>query len=71
MVRGAIYLRRREYEKAVAAFTEAIRLNPNLDQAFRGRAAAKKVLEDTSGAQRRLESCLGTETLVWCRRSPP
>jgi Flp pilus assembly protein TadD len=45
-----IHLHRKEYEKAVADFTEAIRLRPTYDQPYKNRAAAKKALGDTAGA---------------------
>jgi serine/threonine protein kinase len=48
--RGVIYLRRKEYEKAIPDFTEAIRLRPAFVQAYENRAAAKKALRDTVGA---------------------
>ena len=53
--RGVIYLRRKEYQKAISDFTEAIRLNPALDQPYQNRAAARKALGDTAGANADLE----------------
>jgi serine/threonine protein kinase len=48
--RGVIYLRRKEYQKAISDFTEAIRLGPALDQPYKNRAAARRVLGDKAGA---------------------
>jgi tetratricopeptide (TPR) repeat protein len=48
--RGAIFLHRKEYRKALADFIEAIRINPMLAQAYQNRAAAKKALGDIAGA---------------------
>jgi Flp pilus assembly protein TadD len=35
----------------IADFTEAIRLDPTLDQPYKNRAAAKKTLGDKAGAE--------------------
>jgi serine/threonine protein kinase len=48
--RGVIYLRRKEFQKAISDFTEAIRLEPTRDQPYKNRAAARKAVGDTTGA---------------------
>jgi hypothetical protein len=49
---GVAHLKRGEYEIAVAAFTEAIRLNPKEVKAYSGRALAHRSLEDEAAALR-------------------
>jgi hypothetical protein len=49
---GVAHLKRGEHEKAVAAFTEAIRLNPKEAKAYSGRALAHRSLEDEAAALR-------------------
>jgi tetratricopeptide (TPR) repeat protein len=48
--RGVAHLKRAEYDAAVSAFTEAIRLNPEARNAYTGRALARRSLDDESGA---------------------
>ena len=45
-----IYLRRKEYQKAIPDFTMAIHLGPTFAQPYENRAAAKKALGDVAGA---------------------
>jgi tetratricopeptide (TPR) repeat protein len=47
--RGVIYLRRKEYQKAISDFTMAIQLRPKFVQPYENRAAAKKALGDIAG----------------------
>jgi tetratricopeptide (TPR) repeat protein len=49
--RGAIYLRRHGYRKAIDYFGSAIRLDPNFVQAYENRAAAEKALGDNGAAE--------------------
>jgi hypothetical protein len=50
--RGMLHLKRGEYDRAVAAFTEAIRLKPEAANAYAGRALAYRSLEDEASALR-------------------
>jgi tetratricopeptide (TPR) repeat protein len=47
---GMTHLKRGEYDRAVAAFTEAIRLNPKAANAYAARALAYRSLNDEAGA---------------------
>lgn len=49
---GMLHLKRGEYDRAVAAFTEAIRLKPNASNAYAGRALAYRSLDDEASALR-------------------
>src|SRR5262245_4518431 len=49
---GVAYLKRGEYEAAVAAFTEAIRLDPAASAAYVGRGLAHRSLGDEAAALR-------------------
>jgi hypothetical protein len=49
---GMAHLKRGEYNRAVAAFTEAIRLKPNASNAYAARALAYRSLEDEACALR-------------------
>jgi tetratricopeptide (TPR) repeat protein len=49
---GMAHLKRGEYERAVASFTEAIRLKPNASNAYAGRALAYRSLDDEASALR-------------------
>jgi len=51
---GVDALQRRDFQKAVEAFTEALRLDPNYAVAYYNRCAARYQLDDT---QRALEDC--------------
>jgi hypothetical protein len=48
--RGMAHLKRAEYEAAVSAFTEAIRMDPKAPNAYAGRALAYRSLSDEDGA---------------------
>src|SRR5262245_64657300 len=48
--RGMAHLKRAEYEAAVSAFTEAIRLAPKAPNAYAGRALAHRSLDDEASA---------------------
>jgi tetratricopeptide (TPR) repeat protein len=50
--RGLTHLKRAEYEEALVAFSEAIRLDPNAANAYAGRALAYRSLEDEASALR-------------------
>ena len=57
--RGVIYLRRKEYQKAIPDFTMAIQLRPTLAQPYENRAAAEKALGDLAGANADLSLARG------------
>ena len=50
--RGVDHLKRAEYAQAIAAFTEAIRLEPDAPNAYVGRALAHRSLGDEARAVR-------------------
>src|SRR5688572_29383597 len=49
---GMAHLKRAEYDRAVAVFTEAIRLTPNAANAYAARALAYRSLDDEASALR-------------------
>lgn len=50
LARGARQLKSKDYERAVASFTSALRINPELSDAYLSRAAARVELKDYDGA---------------------
>jgi hypothetical protein len=68
--RGVAHLKRREYAEAVAAFTEAIALEPDAPNSYLGRAVAYRRLENLSGAlqdETTAEKLGGPEKTAWDR----
>ena len=49
--RGMLHFKRMEYRKAIADFSEAIRVAPNLGVAYENRARAKQAIGDAAGAR--------------------
>lgn len=56
---GVAHLKRGEYGQAVAAFAEAIRLDPEAPNAYVGRALAHRSLGDAAAAERDDQAALG------------
>ena len=68
--RGIAHLKRAEYPEAVAAFTEAIELDPEGPNAYVGRALAHRSLDDDAAALRDEEAARtlgGPEGSTWDR----
>jgi hypothetical protein len=64
------HLKRREYAQAVAAFTQAIELEPDAPNSYLGRAVAYRRLENLSGAlqdEKTAEELGGPEKTAWDR----
>jgi hypothetical protein len=67
---GVAHLKRAEYSLAIAAFTEAIRLEPDAPNGFAGRALAYTLLGDEAAALQDKEAAKelgGTERSAWDR----
>jgi tetratricopeptide (TPR) repeat protein len=68
--RGVAHLKQAEYQQAIAAFTEAIRLEPNAPNAYLGRALAYRSVNDEDSAirdERTANSLGGAEHSTWER----
>jgi len=68
--RGVAHLKRAEYPEAVAAFTEAIALDPEAANAHVGRALAHRALGDAASAERDEQAARalgGPERSAWDR----
>src|SRR5262249_30221688 len=68
--RGVDHLKRAEYAQAIAAFTEAIRLEPDAPNAYVGRALAYRSLGDDSRAlddEQAAQQLGGAERTTWDR----
>jgi tetratricopeptide (TPR) repeat protein len=48
--RGIVFLRQKDYQKAITDFTEAIRIDPYGGLAYQKRSEAKKAVGDAAGA---------------------
>jgi tetratricopeptide (TPR) repeat protein len=67
---GVVHLKRSENAEAVAAFTEAVRLDPNSANAYVGRALAYRSLEDDAAAvldETTAKALGGPERSAWDR----
>jgi tetratricopeptide (TPR) repeat protein len=55
---GRVFLALKQYEKAIEAYDQAIKLDPNYATAYENRAAAKYLLQDLNGCCADLQRCL-------------
>jgi tetratricopeptide (TPR) repeat protein len=69
--RGVAHLKRMEYDQAVVAFTQAIRLDPEAPNAYIGRAIAHRSLGDDAAAGQDDRSALGRGGAKPSNESPP
>jgi tetratricopeptide (TPR) repeat protein len=60
--RGYAWMRLGQYQKAIADFTEAIRLNPKYANAYQNRAAAYRALGQTAQADEDLAKAVALST---------
>lgn len=58
--KGQYSLKRKDYESAVATFTQVLKENPQVYEAYLSRAAARKELKDTDGALSDYEQAIKT-----------